>query len=337
MMEVFSPAKINLGLKILYKRDTDNYHEIESIFVKLDWGDHFLISEKNIRKEEYINKSKHFESNHNLDHTKSKGNSIPPTSIEYQSAEIDISVAFNLTYDKASILLPSFQEEAWSKNLILLSYQRAKQENPNIPKIFIHLTKNIPPGAGLGGGSSNAAAILHYLLKNNYVSYNKALQIAPKLGADVPFFLVDGSAWVTGIGEEIETIQTAHAFGVLAVPSESLSTPLMYAKLKSPLQKPRPSKRWKSQEGRVLTSLENGEWKILRPLLVNDFEKVAYDLHPNLLKIRDAFYDLGSEYSSLTGSGSSIYGLIKTKDQQESLLNQMKTEFPNLEIIPFSF
>ncbi|NCN09862.1 MAG: 4-(cytidine 5'-diphospho)-2-C-methyl-D-erythritol kinase [Leptospira sp.] len=316
-MELFSPAKINLGLRILYKRETDNYHELESIFVKLNWGDIFKISENNFfRNEEIANKE---------------------SSTFYSSPEIDIKVDFRMSSEKMKMLLPSFQEIEWNKNLILRAYQKVKEVNPKIPKIFIHLTKIIPPGAGLGGGSSNAACILQFFQQSNYVSYNTIQDIAPKLGADVPFFLIDGSAWVTGIGEELESIRIPRAYGVLAVPTESLSTPLMYAKLKSPLQKPRPSKRWKSQEGRVLTSLENGDWKSLRTLLVNDFEKVAYEIHPNLLKIRDTFYGLGSDYSSLTGSGSSIYGLMKTIEQQEIILNQMETEFPNLEVIPFSF
>jgi 4-diphosphocytidyl-2-C-methyl-D-erythritol kinase len=300
-MDLFSPAKINLGLRILYKRELDGYHALESIFIKIHWGDYFQI-EENI-------------------------SDLP----------LDVHVEFKISESKKKILAPSFSKEGFQQNLIYRAWNMTRKINPSIPRLKIHLTKNIPPGGGLGGGSSNAATILLYLFQKNYVSFNQIQEIAPKLGADVPFFLGTNSAWVTGIGEELEPIVLANGLGILAIPNESLSTPLMYSKLNLPLQKPQPSKRWKSQEGRLLSSLEKGDWKYLRGLLVNDFERIAYKQYPDLQKIRDVFYDLGSEYSSLTGSGSSIYGIVRSLAEQEFVLSQMKSKFPQLELFTFSF
>lgn len=300
-MDFFSPAKINLGLRILYKREIDGYHALESIFIKIHWGDYFQIDE--------------IQSN------------LP----------LDLQVDFKMSESKKKILAPSFSKEGFHQNLIFKAWNMAKKINPSIPNLKIHLTKMIPPGGGLGGGSSNAATILLYLFQKNYVSFKQIQEMAPKLGADVPFFLGTNTAWVTGIGEELEPIAIANGLGILAIPNASLSTPLMYSKLNLPLQKPQPSKRWKSQEGRLLSSLEKGNWGYLRGLLVNDFESIAYNQYPELQKIRDVFYDLGSEYSSLTGSGSSIYGIVRSLAEQEFVLSQMKLKFPQLDLSTFSF
>ncbi|WCL49964.1 4-(cytidine 5'-diphospho)-2-C-methyl-D-erythritol kinase [Leptospira sp. GIMC2001] len=299
-MKLFSPAKINLGLRIPYKRKEDNYHQIESLFVLLDWGDHLEINFS-------------------------------------ESDDCHLTTKIELHPSKISKIESVLETGDLRKNLIYKTWSLAREINPNIPGINVHLTKRIPPGGGLGGGSSNSASVWKFLVKNNYVSLDLAKSESLKLGADIPFFLYEKNAWVTGIGEKIETVSISNGFGVIAVPEISLPTAEMYAKLKKPLQFTHLSKTWNSQEGKILSALEEGNWKSLQGNLTNDFESVAYEFHPDLQEIRDAFLENGAEYSSLTGSGSSIYGLVSTPIQQNQLLNQMKTIFPKMEFHIFSF
>jgi 4-diphosphocytidyl-2-C-methyl-D-erythritol kinase len=299
-MQIFSPAKINLGLSIPYKRDIDGYHQIESIFIRLDWGDDLDI--------EWNRESKfHMES--------------------------DIL----LTGNARSLIEEVSSPPGWEKNLLFKTWNLAKEINPSIPGINIKVTKRIPPGGGLGGGSSNSASLWQFFVNSGFISKEDAEENSIRLGADIPFFLKNANCWVTGIGEILEPISLPKGYGVLLVPPVPLDTKTMYHNLKKSLQKPRVSKTWKEQEGSILLALERGNWYSLQGILRNDFEKVAFQLHSSLEMIRDNFLFHGAEYASMSGSGSTIYGLVQDKECQNILASRLQAEYPELSIVSFSF
>ncbi|MCC5815492.1 MAG: 4-(cytidine 5'-diphospho)-2-C-methyl-D-erythritol kinase [Leptospira sp.] len=299
-MHIFSPAKINLGLSIPYKRETDGYHQIESIFIRLDWGDDLDINWSD-------------DSSFNL--------------------ESDILLSGNAL----SLIEEVSSPPGWEKNLLFKTWNLAKIINPSIPGIKIRITKRIPPGGGLGGGSSNSASLWQFFVDSGMISTKESEVNSLKLGADIPFFLKKSNCWVTGIGEILEPISISKGYGVLLVPPVPLDTKTMYHNLKKSLQKPRVSKTWKEQEGSILLALERGNWASLQGILTNDFEKVAFQLHSSLEKIRDTFLLHGAEYSSMSGSGSTIFGLVQDKGCQNTLASKLQEEYPELSVVSFSF
>lgn len=299
-MKLFSPAKINLGLKIPYRRDTDGYHEIESIFIKLDWGDVLEIT------------------------TLSDSAFKMETEIELEGSAKTLITEVSLP-------------ENWNRNLVYRTWVFAKRINTEIPGLNIKMVKRIPPGGGLGGGSSNSAAVFQFLIRNGFLDQEETQRRAHELGADIPFFLQESNCWVTGIGEKLEPIHIANGYGILVVPSLSLDTKTMYLNLKKSLQKPLLSKTWKEQEGSTLLALERGDWASLQGILVNDFEAIAYQLQPSLGEIRDLMLAHGAEYSAMSGSGSTIYGLMRDEEHRNMLLPKFHELFPGLKVVPFSF
>lgn len=307
-MQFFSPAKINLGLHIPYKRIEDGYHQIESVFLRLDFGDTIEIEP------------------------------IGPTdSSDPRTPGFRLTTNIHLSQARAQPILEVSEKGDPTQNILFKTWQTLQNIQADLPPVHVRLTKRIPPGGGLGGGSSNAACLLLYAAHLNYVSLSSIHSIAPKLGADIPFFLQDSHAWVTGIGEILEPIQVARGYGAFLVPPISLPTGEMYANLKKSLQKAHPSKTWKEQEGTVSLAVETGDWLSLRSKLFNDFETVAYGIHPPLQKIRDGFLDNGAEYSAMSGSGSTIYGLTRTLNESHRLAEAMRKQFPEHELHTFSF
>ncbi|HMW08024.1 MAG TPA: hypothetical protein PKL30_25555 [Leptospiraceae bacterium] len=162
---MLSPAKINLGLKILFKRP-DGYHELISVFLKLNWGDDM----------EFI--------------------SLPEQKMSLESI-------VELTGRQKEDYIAVSEQGNISKNILHKAYVRSLDRNPNLPGVHIKLTKRISPGGGLGGGSTNAASLLKFLFPEETQNPNPDfLQFASGIGADVPFFLGDGHSLVTGIGEK---------------------------------------------------------------------------------------------------------------------------------------
>lgn len=302
-MKYFSPAKINLGLKIPYKRSTDGYHQIESIFLRINWGDEMKIQTLDTDSE----------------------------------SDFWLSTIYRLDKESESILRSVSEPHNWNKNLIYKTHELAKKINPSIPPLSIELTKTIPPGGGLGGGSSNSGTLWNYFISKGYMDAETATRSSLKLGADIPFFLLGQNAWVTGVGEILEPIEIASGYGVLLIPRISLSTKTMYINLKKSLQKPRLSKLWKEQEASTLLALETGNWASLQGVLENDFESVAFSEYPLLEEIRDRFLRFGADYSAMSGSGSTMYGITSTEDRRDSLLCNMQKNYPGYVLIPFSF
>jgi 4-diphosphocytidyl-2-C-methyl-D-erythritol kinase len=178
--------------------------------------------------------------------------------------------------------------------------------------VRIQLTKNIPVGAGLGGGSSDAGATLRALnvLLGTPLSEAGLLELAGSLGSDVPFFAMGaGAALAWGRGGRlmaIPALQDTHV--LLAVPPVSVSTALAYRELTS-IRQSGPA---------VLDVQEVGRHRWLAENAVNDFEPSIFGRHPELKEIRDAIAGEGAIVARLTGSGAALYGVFPTSGAAES-------------------
>jgi 4-diphosphocytidyl-2-C-methyl-D-erythritol kinase len=176
---------------------------------------------------------------------------------------------------------------------------------------FIRLNKNIPIGAGLGGGSSNAALTLKTLnnLWNCNLPMTELIQLGASLGSDVAFFLYGGFALGTGRGELLTPLaHTPQYNGVLIFPGFSISTKSVYEKLNLPLTITGKMSKFSAFKGAFPTF---DHWKAY---FVNDLEGVVFEEHPILYKLTSRLYALGAFYAAMSGSGSTVFGLFETKE-----------------------
>ena len=181
----------------------------------------------------------------------------------------------------------------------------------NIPEIRIRLTKNIPIGAGLGGGSADAAFTLQILSKmcNLSLSVEKMKNYAQKLGSDVPFFIENRPVFAYCRGEMMENIELDLSHKVITIikPHLSISTAEAYA---GAMPKKAPS------DLRQMIRKPVHEWK---DCIENDFEKILFPKYPLLKEIKEALYKNGAEYASLSGSGSALYAISDRKIEINSV------------------
>ncbi|MGI6074339.1 MAG: 4-(cytidine 5'-diphospho)-2-C-methyl-D-erythritol kinase [Fermentimonas sp.] len=173
----------------------------------------------------------------------------------------------------------------------------------DIPNVDIHLLKNIPMGAGMGGGSADAAFMLKMLNDKFELGYDtKGLErLALKVGADCPFFIVNEPALASGIGDKLERVDLDlsgwHLLVVL--PDVVVSTKEAYSWVVP--KQPEVSLR-------EVVNMPVSEW---RGVMKNDFEDALFDKYPDLCAIKEEMYELGAVYASMSGSGSALYGLFE--------------------------
>lgn len=189
-------------------------------------------------------------------------------------------------------------------NLCARAYHMLAEAEGGLPGVYIRLHKNIPSGAGLGGGSSNAA---HTLLGLNTLfdlgyTLDELAGMAARLGADVPFFLYNRPLLASGIGTELEELKLPLPYRVeLVTPAIHSSTAEAYQSLDYSQCDPDRS---------LLEILQSpvAEW---RHRLVNDLEGPVFRKYPELAQIKAELYARGAVYASMSGSGSAVYGLFE--------------------------
>ena len=167
----------------------------------------------------------------------------------------------------------------------------------------INVEKRIPAGAGLGGGSSNAALTLRMINKIEQLglSDDELIDLSRNLGADVPFFIKGQTGIGRGVGHEIEQVDIQPDRWIVACfPGQVSSTPEAYRYCEPNPQPDFPLKR-------VLTDEEPDEW---RYMLFNDLEQSVFQRIHVSGNLKDQFYEFGADYASMTGSGSAVYGLF---------------------------
>lgn len=200
---------------------------------------------------------------------------------------------------------------ATDDNLCIKAYRLIKNDFPSLPPIQMHLHKNIPMGAGLGGGSSDGAFALQ-LINDTFQLNIPAAQLAAyalQLGSDCPFFLHRQPCYATGRGEILESTELNLSDWnlVLVNPGIHVHTGKAFAILqrgKEPVLN--------TPDLRSIVLEHPANWK---GKLINDFEAPVCDLHPEIAAIRDQFYAAGALYASMTGSGSTVFGIFN-KDAQ---------------------
>jgi len=187
------------------------------------------------------------------------------------------------------------------KNLCMKAYLLLSNDF-DLPPVSIYLLKNIPTGAGLGGGSSDATHTL--LLLNDLFSLeiptNKIIEYSRKLGSDCAFFIENKTVYAYGKGDQFENIQLnlKGLYLVIVIPNVSVSTVDAYSAIKPTLQ-------LKSVKEIIQQPIQKWE-----KLLTNDFEKVVFDQYPEVKILKETLYSKGAIYSSMSGSGSAVYGLF---------------------------
>lgn len=188
---------------------------------------------------------------------------------------------------------------------ILLSAYRAFTALKQIPSIALHLHKIIPTGAGLGGGSADAAYLLKALNHTlaQPLTDHELHTLAANLGADCPFFLLATPAIARGIGDQLTPINPGlGGYHILLVkPPVHISTREAYAGI---------TPHRPDTDIRDIITRPIEQWP---GLLLNDFEPIAFRQYPHMAQIKQTLYDHGALYASMTGSGSAIYGIFKTK------------------------
>lgn len=192
-------------------------------------------------------------------------------------------------------------EGAPENNLILKAFHLLKADF-DLPSIHFHLHKVIPLGAGLGGGSSDAAYTFKML--NDYFDLGLSTQqledYASNVGADCPFFIHNKPTFATGIGNEFHKIDLdlSDYEIVILKPAISVSTPEAYKNVIPGYPKYRLNQI-------VKTPVE--DWK---NMVVNDFEKSIFPIYPLIAELKELLYKMGASFASMSGSGSAVFGIF---------------------------
>lgn len=249
-MILFPPAKINLGLNVLRKRD-DGYHEIETVMMPILLTDVLEI--------------------------------LPAKEFSFHQSGLEI-------------------EGTTSDNLVVRAYEVLKDAH-NLSPVYIHLLKNIPMGAGLGGGSADATYTLIGLnqLFDLGLSRDELRNYAATLGSDCAFFVDNEPQLARGRGEILSPIHVdlKGYYIKLIHPGLHIGTKEAYAHVSI-------SENQSSIEEIIRRPIAN--WK---NELINAFERSAFQLYPEIKRIKEDLYAEGAIYASMTGSGSAVYGIFK--------------------------
>lgn len=190
------------------------------------------------------------------------------------------------------------------RNLVVRAY-RMLSELYELPRLHVHLYKGIPTQAGLGGGSSDCAYMIR-MLNDSFrlgMAQEDMIELSAKLGADCAFFILSRPAYAEGIGEKLQPIDLdLGGWHIVVVrPDIAVSTREAFS-LIVPQRPP--------LNCRDVVRQPVDTW---RDNLTNDFEKSVFALHPEIAAIKENLYEMGATYAAMTGSGSSVFGLFRTR------------------------
>jgi 4-diphosphocytidyl-2-C-methyl-D-erythritol kinase len=198
------------------------------------------------------------------------------------------------------LLIPGDPE----KNLCLKAYDILKKDF-RLPPVLMHLHKEIPMGAGLGGGSSDGAFALKAMsrLFDLKLSPSSLKKYAEELGSDCPFFIEDEPAFVYGRGEKQKKIELSLSGYHLIIihPGKHISTKDAYMNI------------MRGNSKKEISTIKRSGMASWHRQVENDFENYAFSIYPEIEKIKRSFYDAGAVYASMSGSGSAVYGLFQKK------------------------
>lgn len=225
-----------------------------------------------------------------------------PVPIE-DALEVNI---LNESYEKFRLHQAGLEIEGEAENNLVVKAYKLLDAEFNLPPVDIHLFKHIPSGAGLGGGSSDAAYMLKLLNeKFNLELTNETLEeYAARLGADCAFFIRNTPTYAEGIGNIFSPISLSlKGYQIVLVkPDIFVSTREAFAQIKTHRQ---------TVPLKEVIKYPMEEW---RELMVNDFEESVFPQFPGIKEIKEKLYKQGAIYAAMTGSGSSVFGLFKPED-----------------------
>ena len=208
-------------------------------------------------------------------------------------------------------------DEDPSNNLCVKAYHLLKKDFPKLPAIKMHLHKNIPMGAGLGGGSADGAFTLQ-LLNNKFqlgLTTEQLTECALQLGSDCPFFIINQPCYAEGRGEKLQPIPldlSAYRF-VIINPGIHINTGWAFSQA-TPASPAKPI--------REIISQPIETWKAE---LKNDFEVPVFESHPQIKAIKEKLYTQGAVYAAMTGSGSTVFGIFEKNADLSSTGDSYKT------------
>jgi 4-diphosphocytidyl-2-C-methyl-D-erythritol kinase len=270
-MKLFPNCKINIGLRVVRKRE-DGYHDLETIFYPV-YGLH--------------------------------------DELEVVPSEEFAFVQDGLTVDCSP-----------TDNLIYKIYVRMRERYPQIGNVTIIFKKNIPFGAGLGGGSSDAAHMamaLNEIFALGLTKEQLAQEVRP-LGADCPFFIYNTPCYAEGIGDKLTPIDLdlSGLRLVMIKPECGVSTKEAYGGIKP-------------KGCSDLYQVTQDHLKLFA-VAENDFEETVFTLHPELATIKKRLQDAGSLYAAMSGSGSTIFGLFEcdAEGTTNANLRMLNEEFASM-------
>lgn len=262
-------AKINLGLRILERRP-DGYHNIETVFHRIDLFD-----------------------------------------------EIVFSSSSNIMVESNSSEAPGGEKNICYKATLLLQESLGTTEG-----VRISITKTIPAGAGLGGGSSDAATVLRELPRfwQKTIKEETLKEIGLQLGSDVPFFLGGSSALGRGRGEVLEYFELDLPYFVLLChPNIHVSTAWAYGRVTSRHLSPSKNLR------QILEGSLNHPQVLLKELK-NDFEDLVFAEYPEVAGVQEIMLSAGAVFASMSGSGSSVYGFFREEKSATAATQPLKSK-----------
>ncbi len=267
--QVYSPAKINIFLKIEGRETESGMHFINSLFAPIDLFDMIEIAE---------------------------------------------SGSFSVVTKGISENIPT------EKNITFKAYSALQSYvGKELPKFEVIIRKTIPSGAGLGGGSSNAAAFLKFL--NEYckldLSLTQLIEIASKIGSDVPFFVLGKPAVVKGLGEKTEPVDLPQSddFFVLVNPEIHVNTGLAY----SLFDKKFPNCNTKNRVP------EHFSWK--NEDVFNDFEEIVFAEFPEIARVKIELEAMGAHKVFMSGSGSTLIAMTKSENTAQKIVAEFSKRF----------
>ena len=273
-IEIISPAKVNLSLRICGKRP-DGYHEIESLMCPISLCD----------------------------------------LVRLETGGDGIHLRCNV---------PGIPQD--DTNLACRAAALFFKEYGSGPGLSIILEKKIPAGAGLGGGSGNAASVLRGLnkLMGEPFSLKKLAALGARIGSDVPFFVYGRPAWITGVGEGIDLLTGLYPHHIVVVfPGIEASTAKVYKKCNLALTRCK-----KIHRVPVLT----GDPAYVEGLLCNDLEMSALEEYPGIGKAIEALSQIRTQGVLMSGSGSSVFGLFRQEAEAVKARQTLKAQYPGWQV-----
>ena len=276
-LTILAPAKLNLSLAVLARRP-DGFHAIESLMVPVSLADTLRVRTRS-------------------------------------EPGVGLRVSYDGTLARGPGAVLARDVPTDGRNLVVRAAERLAAEAGIASGLDIELVKRIPSGAGLGGGSSDAAAVIRAAAALWQLDWpvERLATIGATIGSDVPWFFSGGPAIASGRGECIDPVTgLADLAAVIACPATGLSTAAVYGRCV-------PDAARAGDAARLVAALASGGLEAAEPYLVNALEPPARDLSPEIDRLLAALAAAGGFAPRLTGSGSACFALARTLSEAEAV------------------